>query len=134
MEYMEPEDYESVVRAGRILHGRGWLREFSANEMTGAWSALVAEIEAGYDQAVDEYTNALTCRDWLSLAWPMFTAPVRRVRQAELDSLDARFIAATEEDTDSRLAQFHDIVAEDGWWWRRIPSRRQGAFARELGV
>lgn len=67
---MTPGDCESVEHAGRALHGRGWRKKFSVNEMTDAWRRLVAEVEAGYDQPVCEYTNDLSCRDWLALAWP----------------------------------------------------------------
>jgi hypothetical protein len=112
---MTPADYESVEHAGRVLHGRGWRKKFSA-----------------YDQLVDEYTNDLSCRDWLALAWPLLTEHVRSVRQAELDALDARFIAATTEDAEGRLAHFYRVEAKDGWWWRRLPSQRHGEFARDL--
>lgn len=129
---MTPEDYESVERAGRVLHERGWRKAFSVNEMTEAWRQLVTEIEAGYDQVVDEYTNDLACRDWLALAWPMLTAHVRSVRQAELDELDARFLAATLEDAEGRLATFYRVESKVGWWWLRLPTRRCGVFAHEL--
>ena len=86
---MTREDYESVELAGRVLHEQGWRKNFSINEMTGAWRSLVTEIEAGYDQWADEYTNDLACRDWLALAWPMLTERVRQARQRELDKLDA---------------------------------------------
>lgn len=131
---MTTEDYESVERAGRVLYEAGWRKSFSLNEMTSAWRALVAEIEAGYDQLVDEYTNDLACRDWLALAWPMFTDNVRSLRQGELDALDARFTMATIEDTDGRLARFYRIETKDGWWWRRLPRSRGGEFARALDV
>lgn len=134
MDEMTPADRESVEHAGRVLHGRGWRKNFSVNEMTDAWRQLIAEVEAGYDQLVYEYINDLSCRDWLSLAWPMLTEHVRSVRQAELDELDARFTAATTEDTEGRLAQFYRVEAKDGWWWRRLPSRRHGEFARDLGA
>lgn len=42
---MTPEDYESVERAGRLLHERGWRMDI--NEMTDAWRLFVAEIETG---------------------------------------------------------------------------------------
>ena len=80
---MTPEDYESVERAARVLYEQGRRKRFSVNEMTNAWRRLVAEIEPGYDQLVDEYTNDRSCRDWLALAWPMLTAcPFRSARRA----------------------------------------------------
>lgn len=129
---MTAEDYESVERASRVRYERGWRKRVSPNEMTSAWRALVADVEAGYGEMVDEYTNDLACRDWLALAWPKFTERVRAARQPELDALDARFRAATTEDTDGKLAQFYRVENKDGWWWRRIPTRREGEFARDL--
>ena len=129
---MTSEDYESVLRAGRVLHARGWRAAFSLNEMTESWRSLVAEVEGGYDQMVDEYTNDLACRDWLALAWPMLTERVRSIRRPELDALDARFRAATVEDTSGRLARFYRVENKDGWWWRRLPLQRRGEFARDL--
>ena len=55
---MTSEDYESVQNAGRVLHEQGWRAAFSLNEMTDSWRSLVAEVEAGYDQMVDEYADA----------------------------------------------------------------------------
>jgi hypothetical protein len=129
---MDADDYESVSRAGRVLHEQGWRKAFSLNEMLAMWRALVSHVEAGYDEMVDEYTNDLTCRDWLALAWPMFTERVQTARQDELDSLDSRFLAATGEDTNAQLGRFFRVESKDGWWWRRIPTRRFGAFAGDL--
>lgn len=127
------EDYESVHHAGRVLHERGWRQVFTVNQMTAAWAQLVDEIETGYDQLVDEYTNDLSCRDWLAAAWPMLTERVRVARHAELRAIDARFLAATVEDTERALGRFRRIDATDGWWWRRLPIRRDGDFGRDLG-
>ena len=121
-----------MQEAGRALAERGWRAAFTLNEMTDSWRSLVAEVESGYDQMVDEYTNDLACRDWLALAWPMLTERVRCARRSELDALDARFRAATDEDTSGRLARFYKVQDKDGWWWRRLPTQRQGEFARGL--
>jgi hypothetical protein len=129
---MTSEDYESVVTAGRVLNEQGWRKAFSVNEMMDTWEALVAEVEVGYCQLADEYTNDLACRDWLALAWPYLTERVRSVRQEALTSLDARFRASTIEDTNQRLSRFYQVKAEDGWWWRRLPTRRLGEFADDL--
>lgn len=132
VDQLTPEDYESVHQAGRVLYERGWRKAFTVNEMTDAWKQLVVEVEAGYDQLVDEYTNDLSCRDWLAAAWPMLTERIRAARQAELDAIDARFLAATAEDTEGALACFYRVDSKSGWWWRRLPVRRKGVFAREL--
>jgi hypothetical protein len=126
------DDYASVTQAARVLHERGWRRQFTVNEMTDAWRSLVEQIERGYSWEVEEYTNDLSCRDWLALAWPMLTENVRAHRESELDELDARFRTATTDDHDGRLARFYRIETKDGWWWRRIPLLRLGQFARDL--
>lgn len=126
------EDYESVDRAGRILHERGWRAVFSLNEMMAAWAELVAAVEDGYDELADEYTNDLACRDWLAQAWPLLTARIRAARQVELDRLDARFREASTDDGGEALGRFRRLDASDGWWWRRLPLRREGEFARDM--
>lgn len=132
MENLNAEDYESVRRAERTMHEQGWRKAFTTDEMVAMWRVLVGKVESGYDEMVDEYTNDLSCRDWLALAWPMFTPRVQAVRQEELDLLDARFMAATAEDTDGRLGRFYRVESKDGWWWRRLPTRRLGVFAADL--
>jgi hypothetical protein len=132
--HLSDEDNESILRAGQILRGRGWSQTFSLNEMLRSWSRLVAEIERGYDQMVDEYTNDLSCRDWLAAAWPLFSDRVRDLRQPELDAIDERFRTATVDDEGQALGQFTQIESKDGWWWRRLPSRRTGTFAAEVGA
>lgn len=127
---MTPEDYESVERAGRLLHERGWRMDI--NEMVDAWRLLVTEIETGYDQVVEEYLLSLRCRAALALAWPTLSERVRSSRLAELDALDARFMAATAEDAEGRFARFSRVEGDDGWLWLRLPVRRHGEFARDL--
>ncbi len=132
METLDADDYESVNRAARTLHEQGWRKPFTLNEMMAMWRSLVREVESGYDQMVDEYTNDLSCRDWLALAWPMLSERVRAARQEELDSLDARFLAATSKDTEGRLGRFYRVESKDGWWWRRLPNQRLGVFSADL--
>ena len=134
MEALTAEDYASIDRASQHLHGRGWIRAFSLNEMTDAWAALVGEVEEGYDQIVDEYTNDLACRDWLALAWPMLSPRVREARAEELAALDDRFIAATEDDGGLAIGRFSRVETKDGWWWRRRPRKAAGEFAADLAA
>ncbi|WP_374456745.1 hypothetical protein [Nocardioides sp.] len=132
MSEMTAEDYASVDRASRELHAAGWRKAFTLNEMFAAWASLVADVERGYDQMVDEYTNDMACRDWLSLAWPMLTENVRAARASELDSLDARFRAATYEDGGRAIGRFFAVENKAGWWWRRRPTKAEGVFAADL--
>jgi hypothetical protein len=129
---MTPDDYESVERAGRVVHERGGPVGVSVDVLTDSWRELVADVETGYGQVVEVYIHGLSCRGWLALAWPILSKRVRSIRQAELDALDARFMAATVEDTEERFARFSSGEGSDGWWWRRLPARRYGEFARDL--
>ncbi|UUW87826.1 hypothetical protein ABFU82_05280 [Nocardioides sp. WV_118_6] len=131
---MAAEDYESIDRASRELYAQGWRKAFTLNEMFDAWASLVAEVERGYDQMVDEYTNDMACRDWLSLVWPMLTDRVRDARAEELKVLDARFKTATEDDGGSAIGRFYRVENKDGWWWRRRPIKAAGVFAADLAA
>ena len=132
--HLSDEDNQSVLRAGQILRERGWSQTFSLDEMLRSWWRLVAEVERGYDQMVDEYTNDLSCRDWLAAAWPLFSDHVRDLRRAELDAIDDRFRKATLDDGGRALGQFAQIESKDGWWWRRLPVQRAGTFAAEVAA
>ncbi|NHA66562.1 hypothetical protein [Phycicoccus flavus] len=132
MSEMTADDYESIDRASRALHARGWRKAFTLNEMLGAWASLVDEVETGYDQMVYEYTNDMACRDWIALVWPMVTDGVRDARSEELKALDARFEAATEDDDGIAIGRYYRIEDKDGWWWRRRPLKVAGVFAADL--
>ena len=106
MNELTAEDYESIDRASRELHAQGWRKAFTLNEMFDAWASLVVEVENGYDQMVDEYTNDMACRDWLALMWPRLTDRVRNARVDELDVLDARFRTATVDDDGLAIGSF----------------------------
>lgn len=125
MSGLQREDYESIDRASQTLFERGWRTRFSLNGMMDAWRGLVEDIEAGYSEMLDEYTNDACCRKWLDEAWPLLTPAVRAARQPELDALDDRFRAATEEIS-------VPLMKWDDWWWRQVPLRRSGDFAEEV--
>lgn len=134
MEEFTAEDYESIDRASRELHARGWHKAFTVNEMFAAWASLVSEVELGYDQMAYEYTNDMACRDWLALVWPMLTDRVRGARAGELEALDARFRAATVDDGGLAIGRFYRIENKDGWWWHRRPINVKGEFAADLAA
>lgn len=131
---MQAADYESIERAGTELQARGWRKAFDLNEMLGAYQQLVTKVEEGYDEMVDEYTNDLSCRDWLALAWPMLTDRVRDARAGELEALDERFRAATVDDGGHALSRFFAVERKEGWWWRRRPEKVAGDFAADLAA
>ncbi|MFI6174467.1 hypothetical protein ACIA8R_02895 [Nonomuraea sp. NPDC051191] len=126
------EDYASMSRAGEILHAKGWRKVFTVAEMADKWAWLVGEVERGYDDMVDEYTNDLYCRNWLAEAWPMLTHPVRAAWHAEIQPLDERFRAATVDDDGEAISRYHRIVLMEGWWWRRKPRKLLGSLASDL--
>ena len=134
MDEFNAEDNESIDRASRELHARGWRKAFTLNEMFAAWASLVAEVERDYDQMVDEYMNDMACRDWLALVWPRLTDRVRDARAEELEALDARFRAATVDDGGLAIGRFYRIENKDGWWWRRRPIKVAGTFAADLAA
>jgi hypothetical protein len=129
---LSPEDYASMARAGEVLYTRGWRKAFTVAEMVNSWAWLVAEVERGYDDLVDEYTNDLYCRDWLAQAWPMLTQPVRVVWHAEILPLDERFRAATVDDGGKAISRYHRIALKEGWWWQRRPRKLIGSLATAL--
>ncbi len=43
-----PDDYQSVLDAGRILHERGWAKACTLNEQVDAWQHTVESVEEGY--------------------------------------------------------------------------------------
>ncbi|MEU8207375.1 hypothetical protein [Streptosporangium sp. NPDC049046] len=125
---LSAEDCASMVHAGEVLHAKGWRKVFTVSEMAEKWAWLVAEIESGYDDMVDEYTNDLYCRDWLAEAWPMLTHPVRAIWHSEIHPLDERFRAATVDDGGKAISRYHRTVLKEGWWWRRKPRNLTGSL------
>ncbi|TCN40120.1 hypothetical protein EV644_10647 [Kribbella orskensis] len=47
----------SEAEVGELLHQRGWRKTFTVAEMVGAWDSLESEVERGYEDLVDEYTQ-----------------------------------------------------------------------------
>jgi hypothetical protein len=126
------DDYASVEHADRLLHQQGWRRVLTPNEMTDAWAQLIDQVAEGYHMCVDEYTNDLSCRDWLAHAWLLFTQRVRAARQPALAALDERFRAVTVDDGGAALSHYYRVERKDGWWWRRRPRILVGEFAEDL--
>ena len=129
---MEPHSEQA---AGEVLHQRGWRKAFTVDEMINKWARLVAKIEDGYGDMVDEYTNDLYCRNWLHEAWPILTDRVIAIWTPHVRDLDDRFKTATVFDDGQALSQFHRISQfdpNDMWWWRRHPRLLVGELGRSL--
>jgi len=115
------EDSESAERT--VGRGR------SLNGLLRAWDQFVRQVETGYSDNSYEYFNDMSCRRGLAAAWPLLTEKVRRARQAELDAVDARFMAATVPGPGSTGAD-----NDDGDWWEdRRPVLLVGELAEDFG-
>jgi uncharacterized protein YerC len=124
-----------VAAVGEVLHQRGWRKAFTVAEMVDNWAWLVAEVENGYDDSVDEYTNDLYCRNWLHEAWLLLDDHLILAWSPQIKALDDRFRAATINDDGQAVAQFHRIsgfATTTMWWWRRHPRILVGDLGRSL--
>ncbi|HEX8627239.1 MAG TPA: hypothetical protein VF755_03600 [Catenuloplanes sp.] len=134
---MEPH---SEPAAGEVLRQRGWRKAFTVDEMINKWARLVAEVEAGYDDMVEEYINELHSRNWVHEAWPLLTERVSAIWTPQIKDLDDRFRTATVFDDGRALSPFYRVNRfdpHDMWWWRRHPRRlvgELGASLRESGA
>jgi hypothetical protein len=121
-----PEDYQSVIDAGRRLHDAGWPEAWTVNHQLDAWRQLVDQVEQGdYTMTVDDYTNDLAVREWLDLARPLLTESVRQRVDHELGPSDERF----------RQATFEPIRWLPGCSdrsWCRLPIRLAGELAEDV--
>lgn len=120
------------AEVGELLRQRGWREAFTVERMVDHWAWLVAQVELGYDEDVDEYTNDLSCRNWLHEAWLLLDDVTVLRWTAVIKALDARFRAATVEDDGIALGWYHRIPAPELWWWRRHPRLLVGELARHL--
>jgi hypothetical protein len=113
-EPLTSEDYDSVLRAGRVLHEQGWRQSWTLNQQVDSWVGLVETVEDGYRMTIDDYTNDLSVRQWLELARPLLTERVRASLDGRLAPLDERFKAATRETAVK-------LPGAGPFWWSRLP-------------
>jgi hypothetical protein len=104
-------------------------RDFwTLNGMVRSWRDLVAKIEVGYDEIIEEYWNDVSVRDLLEeLLAVIPEGTVRSWVMQEIEETDARFRAATHE-VDK------PIVGSDtaAWWWMRVPNVLVGELRRDF--
>ncbi|MFB6812875.1 hypothetical protein [Streptomyces sp. NPDC056387] len=122
----------SETEVGELLRRRGWRAAYTVAERVHAWAALVSDIECGYDDDIDEYTNDLYCRNWLHEAWLLLDEHVVQLWTPRIRALDDRYTAATVDDDGQALDQFHRLPGPDLWWWRRHPRILTGELGRSL--
>ncbi|MFF2496089.1 hypothetical protein [Agromyces sp. NPDC058064] len=111
------------------LHDEGWATHYTTRRGLRTWFA-VAEKRWADSDTVDDYTNDVCARDALELALGRSHGALHDRLAALIARADQEFLASTKPDTDRLLEGFLRIDAEDGWWWRRIPS--DGAVIEEL--
>lgn len=87
--------------------------------LVSSWGQFVADVERGYEDSIDDYTNDLTTRDLLDEALQSAAERFRRALYEEIRPLDDRFRAATRADDGGTLA--HYIKPGPSWWWSRVP-------------
>ncbi|HET9655265.1 MAG TPA: hypothetical protein VFP72_07915 [Kineosporiaceae bacterium] len=125
------EDRTSIDRAEAALRRGGWASRLTLDGAFETWGALSRELGTGYKDTVEEYSHALTARDWLEAAWPMVSDGVRAAREAELAGLDEAFRESTEDDDGALLGRFFHVTNAP-WWWRRRPRLLAGEFAEDV--
>ncbi|MEU6251135.1 hypothetical protein [Streptomyces sp. NPDC047043] len=79
------------TEVGELLHQRGWRAAFTVAERVNAWAALVGVIECGYGDDIYEYTNDLSCRNWLHEAWLLLDEHIVQLWTPRIKALDDRY-------------------------------------------
>lgn len=117
----------------QLLHQRGWRKAFTVEEMVSGWAGMVTTVENGYGDDVYEFTNDLSCRNWLHEAWLLLDDLTLTRWNDRVRSLDDRFRAATVDDDGYVMSQFHNGGGDPAtWWWRRYPRALVGELGETL--
>jgi len=104
-------------------------RDFwTLNGMVRSWRAVVAKIEVGYDEIIEDYWNDVSVRDLLEeLLAVIPEGSVRSWVMQEIEQTDGRFRAATH--AVERPIFGSGVVA---WWWMRVPNVLVGELRRDF--
>jgi hypothetical protein len=115
-------EYEDEVqRIEADLRAEGWADATSLARELYTWGRLAQEINT-YTATVDDYTNDLCSRDYLTAMAARASSGLRIAIEEQVTPTDKLFRMATVEDTDGRLGRYYRIERKDGWWWHRRPS------------
>lgn len=87
------------------------------------WSEFAIAVEAGYVGYWEEYLNELTVRDLLNDACAAVPADDVAAVSALFEQGDAVYWRATEADETGEMERMWRVADDDGWWWRRFPSK-----------
>jgi len=113
-------DAEEAASVRRFEEDRSSSRRHATvTDLIGRWSRVVQDVEAGYSDVIDEYTNDLSTRTVLEEFIQQAPAGLAERTRRLLEPLDARFRAATRPDDEGYIARFYR--ADSGWWWQRVP-------------
>jgi hypothetical protein len=114
-------DESDVRRIEATLQELGWANHASLDREVRIWTRLSEEVNT-YTATVDDYTNDLCSRDYLSEVTSRASSDLRAAIEGQVALADMRFRTSTVEDQDGRLGLYFRIRPEDGWWWHRRPS------------
>lgn len=104
-------------------------RFWTLSGMVEAWHQLVAQIEEGYHDIIEEYWNDLSVRDLLDeLLAVIPEGSVRSWVTQEIEQADQRYRDATRE-VDKPIFGSGEMA----WWWRRVPNVLVGELRDDLG-
>ncbi|MFI9461646.1 hypothetical protein [Streptomyces xiamenensis] len=120
------------TEVGELLRRRGRRAAFTVADMVNAWAALVSAVERGYGDDIDEFTNDLSCRNWLHEAWLLLEDHIVQLWTPRIEALDNRYRAATIDDDGLALGEFYRLPGPDLWWWRRHPRILTGDLGHAL--
>ena len=89
------------------------------------WNRIIAEVERGRDESLDEWLNDMDLRDILAGALAVSDARERRAASIRLDDSDARFQSVTTPCPciwGSEIAETNSWRSEWQWWYYRRPT------------
>jgi hypothetical protein len=118
---LSQEELQTVDRFNQRFARRR--RPITVDTLFDDWMSFVTEVEGGYAESVDDYTNDLTSRDLLEDLIQDSQPSLRAKLEAALKPLDERFRGATADDDGRALSRYFKI--KERWWWHRTPTKGQ---------
>jgi hypothetical protein len=118
---LDDKELETVDRFNQRFARRR--HPITADTLFNDWVSLVTEVEGGYADSVDDYTNDLTSRDLLEDLIRDSQPSLRAKLERALKPWDERFRRATRPDDEKALSRYFNI--KDRWWWHRTPAKGQ---------
>lgn len=128
MKFLSNEELESIAPALAIIGARA-KRSITLENLLEGWESTVTQIEDGYALTGYDYANDLATRDLLQEVLASASSAVRAKIMNAIESIDARFRAATR--VLSRPLTLADAV-NPAWWWLRAPNDLSADLARDL--